>query len=517
MDLENKIKNHLKNASSLEGVDVNDLWSNIEKGLEDKKAEQQLILFKKHHLLGGLIFLFITGGISWSLFFSNFKAVEKYPSTTYEAKNTTKAKSLSINKKTALIDKKVVTKDQAIIHNISKDKKPHQNTNFDHKIASIDTKNSLARKGQPIIHNANKSKPSYGKTSSNNKIAPIDIKNSLAAKKQSTTHLIIKDKQLHQNTYSDHKIALTNINHLPLTKDQPITRSINKDKQSHQNTYANNKVSLTNKSRSNKYTTISNKKIKTLNIRDLAIQQPLNLEHKPIDRDKDLFSLDNVGKKTKFSVGTFLGLHTTKNIFFTPSNSDNISDLLNKGYQYELGGSIGLEVDFRFYKNLFVLTGFEYNQSMSEFNVTQSWGITRVNPISPTGYSNATATRVVKHHNKMSYYAIPLFLGIKKSIGRLEYGISLGVHLNFTQSQTGKTLNQYDNIVTLDSGTTPLPVSKFFISYSCRPFINYQINKNITIQLRVDGRYQNYGFSDLYHLNHAAIYMGLSIGAQFKF
>ena len=439
MDLENKIKNHLKDASSLEGVDVNDLWNNIEKGLEEKKEERKTFLFKKHYLLGGLIFLFTTGGISWSLFYNHPNGLENYQPTINTTKN---------------------------------------NQHSKHHIELAD--NSL---------------------SNDNSLTPPSI---------------TKNNQKANNTNFNHHIELADNS---LSNDNPLTPpSITKNNQKANNTDSNHHTSIIDNGNWNKYDIKSNKKIKPLNLQDLSIELPLSSEQKYIDPNvSNPFSINNKGNKTRFSVGAFVGLHTMKNTFFTPSNSDNISDLLNKGYQYELGSSIGLEVDFRFYKSLFVSTGLEYNQSMNEFNLTRTWGITIPNPSSPTGYSNAMATRIVKHHNKMSYCAIPLLLGIKKSTGRLEWGVSLGVHFNFTQSQTGKTLDQYDNVVVLNERTTAFPVSRFFISYTCRPFINYRINNNITIQLRVDGRYQNYGFSDLYQLNHAAIYMGLSIGAQFKF
>ncbi|MGH1335342.1 MAG: outer membrane beta-barrel protein, partial [Aureispira sp.] len=286
------------------------------------------------------------------------------------------------------------------------------------------------------------------------------------------------------------------------------------------NKFINNQLHTTNNSIPETtlitFHTRSSQRITPLQVQNLSMEILPSPEK--IHIDPDLTAPTSLNKKhnKRFSIGAFVGLHTTKNIFFKPQYSDNVQDLLNKGYQYELGSSAGLEVDFRFYKNMFVLTGLEHHQSKTEFNFTRTWSTTVLNSNSPTGYSNATATKVVRHHNTMRYYSIPLLVGIKKSIGRLEFGVSLGVHFNFTQLQTGKTLDENSRVVVFDA-TTTLPVSKFFMSYNCRPFINYQINNKLTIQLRVDGRYQHYGFSELYNLNHAALYMGLSIGSQYRF
>lgn len=81
MDLERKIKNHLKNASSLEGLDVNDLWNNIEKGLEENKVKQSSLLSNKNLLLGALILLFILSGILWILFYNNSNTFDNSRST----------------------------------------------------------------------------------------------------------------------------------------------------------------------------------------------------------------------------------------------------------------------------------------------------------------------------------------------------------------------------------------------------------------------------------------------------
>ncbi|WMX15675.1 outer membrane beta-barrel protein [Aureispira sp. CCB-E] len=498
MDLERKIKNHLKNTSSLEGLDVNDLWNNIEKGLEENKVKQSSLLSNKNLLLGALILLFILSGILWILFYNNSNTFDNSRSTLHLETNVPSNHSY-INPIATLAKQ---ASNLPIAHNTSNNQlnnnlfipkntafPKNQSTQIVPYTSHSTNVNQLNNQHISTFQNRTTSK---GKTSQK---APSASYNTKLNNYHTTTP---------KNTTSSEDQS-TQIN-------SPTSDNTNESQLNNHSSSTINKNAAAETLNWNK----GSKKIKTLDIQNLSIQLPLEQKHTTPELT-DAFFLNKRTNRTKFNIGSFLGLHTIKNIFFAPSNSNNIGHLLNEGYQYELGTSIGVEVEFYFYKNLFVLTGFEYNQSMSEFNSTQSWGITRANPISPTGYSNATATRVVKHHNKMTYYAIPLFLGIQKSIGRLNYGISLGIHFNFTQSQKGKTLDQYNNIVMLETEATPFPVSKFFISYSCRPFISYKINKNITIQLRVDGRYQNYGFSDLYQLNHAAVYMGLGLGAQFKF
>ncbi|MFK7772180.1 MAG: hypothetical protein AB8F94_08570 [Saprospiraceae bacterium] len=78
-------------------------------------------------------------------------------------------------------------------------------------------------------------------------------------------------------------------------------------------------------------------------------------------------------KNPRFSLGIFAGVHTVKNKFSSNLAIDKErSELLNQGHDYELGKSYALEASFRFYKNLFITSGFEYVQSKSEFNLIQN-------------------------------------------------------------------------------------------------------------------------------------------------
>ncbi|MFK7772181.1 MAG: hypothetical protein AB8F94_08575 [Saprospiraceae bacterium] len=132
--------------------------------------------------------------------------------------------------------------------------------------------------------------------------------------------------------------------------------------------------------------------------------------------------------------------------------------------------------------------------------------------------TDAKIIRTVKHHNKLNYFSIPILLGIQKSIGKIEVGASAGVGLNFTKSHQGKSINSDNQIALYPTDENELlPSANFFLSYHLRPYLNYRFKENLSLQLRTDIRYQNFGNSGFYKLDYSSTFWGLCGGVQYKF
>ena len=62
---EKNIKDRFKNASSLEGVDADDLWNSIESGMVEEFPERKSFFFRKRNWLFLISLFVIVGGITW--------------------------------------------------------------------------------------------------------------------------------------------------------------------------------------------------------------------------------------------------------------------------------------------------------------------------------------------------------------------------------------------------------------------------------------------------------------------
>lgn len=459
---EKNIKDRFKNASSLEGIDADDLWKDIESSIETESPKRKFIFLQYRYLLL-LLSLFLIGGVvMW---------------------NQSSDESLSNSE---IINSDVTTKFQ----NIEKEKFGSENIN------NVKNKTSIEIKDKPIstiIPNENsRNTPSniLSKSESKNQILPI-ITN------QDPLKFIEKNNNLFQADNSEVNIIKKESDKNEIQKVlTPIQHEVIKIEQ----LFNGQKTDFT-KIKSIDFL-LAKEKEEQLGLNDLIV----------LSKSKH--------KKSKFSLGIFTGTHTMKNNFSSIISSDiERKDLLNQGFQLELGYSIALEANFHFNKNISITSGLEYVKSKSEFNFNQTWDTIIVNPNSHVGsLTDAVAKRTVKHHNKMDYFSVPILLSLKKSFGKIELGMSTGIGLNFIKTQTGKSLNFSNQVAIYPTAENDLlPVSKFFLSYHFRPYLNYALDEKISLQLRTDFRFQNFGESDFYQLKYSSTFWGLSAGVQYKF
>jgi hypothetical protein len=261
------------------------------------------------------------------------------------------------------------------------------------------------------------------------------------------------------------------------------------------------------------------KKIKFTKLKSISSPLPID-EQDRIGINGIIITSKNSTKNSTFSLGLFSGSHTLKNKFLAIVPMDNErKNLLNDNFHLEPGYSVAIEASLLYKENILITSGFEYVKSKSEFNFTQFWDTIIVNPNSHVGaLTDASARRTVRHHNKINYFSIPILIGYKKSFGKIDLGMSTGVGLNFTQSQTGKSLNSNNQITIYPiKENKELPVATFFLSYHLRPYVSYDLSDKISFQFRTDFRFQNYRKSDFYQLKYRSTFFGLSGGVRYKF
>ncbi len=460
---EKNIKDRFKNASSLNGIDADDLWKNIESSIETESPERKFIFLRNRYWLLLLSLFLIGGAVVWyqssdeylsnseinnsdaNIVFQNIEgrdAESKNLSQT-ENNNTITDKE---NENLTIIQNEMIENTPAII--LSKSENKNQNFNQTVHQESL----TVFEKNNTLLHNDNPKNNSY-----KNEL----IKNNLQKEPTPTQNNEQQTEQLFNGQKIDFTKEIESIDLL-----------------------------------------LPNEKEDQISLNDLIV----------LPKFKD--------KNSKFSLGVFTGIHIMKNNFSSTLASDNDrKNLLNQGLQLEPGYSIAIEANYHFNENISITSGLEYVKSKSEFNFNQTWDTIIVNPNSPVGsLTDAVADRTVRHHNKMDYFSVPILLNFQKSIGKIELGMGTGVGLNFIKTQTGKSLDASNQVAIYPTTENDLlPISKFFLSYHLRPYVNYALDEKISFQLRTDFRFQDFGESDFYQLKYSSTFWGLSGGIQYNF
>lgn len=493
---EKNLNERFKDASSHEGVDANDLWSQIESEVSEKPSKPFLFSFWKNKYFLSLAVLLLIGAFAWYQLSDN---------------------SISTN------TKKITSKKQIQNHSETIEKK----VNNSEKINPVMEENSILQSENNSHTATNTQKPTIKNDNtniSNNAFTKnLNNENVSVTNKIKSSKTILKSNELtnhsaieNSNINSSNTITNLEAKKTPLKK-HTLNQNNLSTKQADNSLTEQPTASETSKSSSTLYL----EKLPPSPMISEKIIQEITSEQETENINDVIFP---IGEPTasRFRVGVFAGVHTIKNIFSTNLAADEVRrDLLNNGFQYELGQTYSLELGYRLYNNIYFKSGIEYLQSKSEFNLVQAWDTTIVNPNSPVGQlTDGKAKRTVLHHNKMKYLSIPLMIAVQKSIGNrdLEMGVGVGVGLNFTSKQSGKSINSNNFIALYPSNENDaLPVHNFFLSYQLKPYLNYRIRKNTFIQLRADIRYQSFGDSDFYGLKYSSILMGGGLGIEYKF
>jgi len=498
---EKNIKDRFKDASSLEGLNPDNLWSQIDAAIETNSTKRRFVFFRWRYLLL-LLSLFIVGGITiWNI-----------PS---EIALSEKENSSSNSIVAFQNDEKNIKE--------NKNDKSTDNDNVDENnekeyFSTITKKNTKEITSSPTLLSKNEtSNQIYTKQTNESSINDVTYhenqhNNNTISQAKSIVKSNSEKQSINQINEDNDVFQIDNI-----TQIGSIVKS-DWEEQSNINKYLRSDNSTPNQHLEGESLFIG-KKIKFTKLKSISSPLPID-EQDRIGINGIIITSKNSTKNSTFSLGLFSGSHTLKNKFLAIVPMDNErKNLLNDNFHLEPGYSVAIEASLLYKENILITSGFEYVKSKSEFNFTQFWDTIIVNPNSHVGaLTDASARRTVRHHNKINYFSIPILIGYKKSFGKIDLGMSTGVGLNFTQSQTGKSLNSNNQITIYPiKENKELPVATFFLSYHLRPYVSYDLSDKISFQFRTDFRFQNYRKSDFYQLKYRSTFFGLSGGVRYKF
>jgi len=474
---EDILKNRLKDATSHEGVNVDDLWAGIADALPEEETKRN---FRKLWLL--LPFLFIGGGILWSYFpTKSDKALTKHDTNIELIENEKQNSKFNqitegstfneiSNKHVKQKEKETAEFSETTTNTVQK-KTPAQSPL--NKII-VDTKTKTIRQDQQ------------------------DPKSKNLASNPTPTHQPTVEKQNEKTTDADNSIISQE---LPGTNDIRIQN--NKRKK-------NSSSSLHMSLLKSKFALLKyNETQKDLTDLILAIKPLLKTQKKE--------------KNLNISLSAYAGTNSWKNYF---ENSPK-GELLQNAYKQRLGYSLGTEVQFTLANNLTVSTGLEYSKTMTQFNIVQEKDGFTDNPNTSIVDENevrAKIVRTVKHHNRLDFLTIPLVVSTSKEFGKFNLQIGAGLGLNFPIKQEGKSLNAQDEIATYSQNTSsiPSPYIGSFLSYHVRPAVHFKATENLSLQFRPEFRYNSHRHKyegeqlDFFGLKHSSLMSRFSMGVNFK-
>lgn len=463
---EDNIENRFKEGTSLDGINPEELWNEIEANLPPAQAVPSYKRFRKLLLL---LLLFITASFLWYQLSETEKQADAI-STSKEQSNTPTSINNAYNQTEAY--------DAESKNNIP---------------SEINKRKEFVNSKEKAKENATEKHKS-----SNAKASQFSLqKNNILSKKEVPLSPKLKPQNNTQEKELEHKTILDNL----------VEEETNFKEKKEQ------KSTINSTEKANQPTIPAMKKI--------AIRQSfvLGKEEEQLQWKTAIDPLQNVPalKDRKFSIGVFSGLNFWDNKFEKGTELNSTGQLLENANEKELGHSIAMEVNWKFHKNLYLLSGIGYSKTWNEFNIVQTWDTTMFRNNIPGGdLINASAERTVKHHNAQQFFSLPIMLGTSKRLGHLDFGLNAGLSLNYFIKQNGKSLNFNNRITEYPViGTQELPYSKFFLSFQIQPYIQYQATKDLAFQLRPDIRYQSHGNSKLFDLKHSSLLTGLSFGLIF--
>ena len=499
---EKNIKDRFKDASSLEGLNPDNLWSQIDAAIETNSTKRRFVFFRWRYLLL-LLSLFIVGGITiWNIPSEIALSEKENSSSNSIVAFQNDEKNIKENKNDKSTDNDNVDEN-------------NEKENF----STITKKNTKEITSSPTLLSKNEtSNQIYTKQKNESSINDVTYhenqhnNNNTISQAKSIVKSNSEKQSINQINEDNDVFQIDNI-----TQIGSIVKS-DWEEQSNINKYSRSDNSTPNQHLEGESLFIG-KKIKFTKLKSISSPLPID-EQDRIGINGIIITSKNSTKNSTFSLGLFSGSHTLKNKFLAIVPMDNErKNLLNDNFHLEPGYSVAIEASLLYKENILITSGFEYVKSKSEFNFTQFWDTIIVNPNSHVGaLTDASARRTVRHHNKINYFSIPILLGYKKSFGKIDLGMSTGVGLNFTQSQTGKSLNSNNQITIYPiKENKELPVATFFLSYHLRPYVSYDLSDKISFQFRTDFRFQNYRKSDFYQLKYRSTFFGLSGGVRYKF
>lgn len=196
----------------------------------------------------------------------------------------------------------------------------------------------------------------------------------------------------------------------------------------------------------------------------------------------------------------YSGVHRFTQTFSTSQTSDLV-DQLNDAHKAYIGSSIGVGATAMLHNTWAINTGIEYHKLWNKLEIQQQNTIIRVKEDQllkvwiqqSTGDTiaqqrgaaniNVLQTRDVVHYNTYQRFTIPLEFGINKNYNRWSYSIHAGVALNFTTTQSGRTIDHTGTIVSFDTNSEIATFRSFDLGIRASMNAQYHLTDHISLYL----------------------------------
>ncbi len=504
-NFEKNLRDKFNNASSREGIDPNDLWNSIATEITDSNESPGSPTpsnnqFKKY-LPFLLLLLLALGGILIYQY-----SEESSPFNTVEISEIdTDAEKIIGNENLDLVD-----------YN-SSNTKPQHITSIEEQISSQTQnsntinfqKNTLANKDNVNIDE----KPNLNSNTSNSLLNESISTNIITAKNRhkylssdlrtNGTDSFVSRSSIENSTTPQNHTFLNTKNE----SDQPIEKFLVEE-----NEIAANNANIANEDKIlSKSEMLENFDLLTAK----AIGYPLEVSSKSLPA----FSPTSV-KFDKSQARFSIGFHGGTQVLWEKFEGDQAREItraeeLNQAFKLFPGQYFGATVNFRFNQHVFIETGIAFNRSISQFNriIETKDSIIIRNDIFQGQKVMADATRTIVHHNKLSTLRIPVSLGYQFNNDQWSFGTSAGIAINFTQKYSGRVINDNNIVINYPSGEgTDAPANPIYLSYHLNPYINYELNTSLSLQLQPSFGFHQFGKTELYGVKHTGWSTGIRLG-----
>lgn len=495
---EKHIKKIFEEAQSTSGVDSDKLWNDIQSGLPSTDSSENGFAYWKH-LLFSLLFLVLIGAFLWL-----------YPLKYTSSDNETISSSTSISKsKNTTINQ---TNNNTL--NAAKEEK------------NIEKPVSLNANSAPIISEnktANKSieNSSSEKINSNSSVSSINVNQSRDITENDIQYTENNSNDNEVNSATDASKELINTdNNTPdqtyhqnesFSEENSINNDISEEKSFIENSDVNSKNIFLNETRSSEEA-FSESELELIKLNNLFYEFDVYEIDGKINIDNKAPQKINKTKRKNFLVGISAGSHIVNNIY--TGNTEGHINVLSESITPDPGYSAGIYAQYDINKSYSIQTGVSFYQSYDQFDFIQEGDSSII--LSSGKVQKGISRRTVVHHNKYNQINIPVLIGYRKKIGKVELGCFAGVGLNFNILQEGKIVNSQNAIVKYSNDDIELPRNNFNINYVIRPYMNIPLSENLLLRPMIDLQHQRFGNSSLMESNISAWITGVNMGVFYR-
>lgn len=477
--LEKDIKSRLENAQSLEGVNADELWSDIVAvGIvadePNKKRRAGFFWF----MIG---FLAFTSGVG--LYFYSNGSHEDFVSNNISESSFIKEPKEKAVETPSEIDYNSVTGE---LENTDEVTPTHKNT---HKVNSRleDQNNKIKRQDENSLEQENN--PEL-----NNATKELSLINHPQSTQAELTNLI--------NVTND-EISLIKVleNELPALEDK-----IRNDQYGNLNSEKTTDNLIPNSLNGEQLETISIP-LSGLMMREVYLDETSN--------DKALRKravINNMNQSIPFKL--YAGTNILRDKYSDNSANGLIADSMNESLSIEPGISFGGQIQWRKWNNWAFNIGAEYHMFKERFDKIIQTDTTVL--IGEGGQTTADAinVRTIRHYNQLQVVTIPVEFVLSKEFQKLKARIGIGASYSIITSQNGRRLIENELVGTFSSDTRHY---SNYLSLRITPEFAYNLNEKTCLLLSTTMSFQSQGKSDFIDLKSSSLAIMPSVGVSFNY